>query len=1119
MICEIGETNEGNYVIKGVESYKKQSKINNNNQKATKTSSMSKNKILNVNSLVDKSSIQTKNTGQYNIHNQYYDYDFDYDYGHNHNHNQNHYDEPNTRNKGIEISKGSEVGYNIGNLNVNELVLVQKYNDKSSSTLKNNKKKQEIYHPQAFSSSSSINTNHNHHYHPNMGVGEYSKIVNGIETINIGTKISKNIDYNSGNSETKSKKYNSTNTSKINVANNHSYKFSHSSSPPPPSSSSSSFNNNNTNNKRIEIRRKYYVKVTPINTKYIAIVKTITNNTPLLLCFEHGKDRHPKEIINLKNSNIYKGVTEKGPCICIRPKNESKYKTIEIVGENIKDVKKNTMTKMINNNNNNDNNNDSNNNIQQYPPKISSNSVTMYEVECHLDFDIWCNFFTSIGISLCSFRSLFHTTKLIGEGSFAKVYKGKNVITGEDVVLKAVDKKKVKESNVYTEIEVLRKVHHPHIVHFIASFEEEDHVCLVLEFLGGGELFEWIAQKGAYSEDQAKIAMKRVLLALQWLHANNVVHRDLKTENLILENRNCPESLKIIDFGLAASLGSPAMKMRCGSPGYVAPEILEDKIYSTKVDVFSIGVVLYTLLGGSPPFPGSNMKEILKKNIQGNVQFTSSRWKNISSSVKDLIKWMMAKDPESRCTAAQAIYHPWFEKIQLAPGIMVSYNNNNLLTDQLPNQSSSSNISSSTHSSNSQSQSQSSSPLTKNDQLILPNGSVNANITSGSGSGSGSASASAPQNQHLYNRKSDKIIPQDEYSTCLTNLPKNSPNKKCNSNYVNGKFYSSHSSNNPNINNKSSISISSLEYTDSQFSSSINSMKISPRSAIIPSSNQSNKKTSSLNANNVNGNCTGSSNNKLGNNISKNPSQIRSYCNSSNNNSISEKLPEVDNEDEEQKLIQKKNNKGGIHFELEESISKAEEKETNCYDSLIIHRNNESDYDDLFLLVQERNNCHNSTKLNKDIGNYYSGKLNHTKLNSHDPIKQPESFLESIVKQDQHQNFNSIYYAATVNEDSLSLEGQIPVIGNIITSSSCINNGSNNRKCNSSSNSSSISNNNSKSSSNNKSSHKTNRSSSIKAVLQNVFSRFSSNSNNNSSSNSNNNQSTPLNVGKKYEIN
>ncbi|KAJ1604601.1 Ser/Thr protein kinase, partial [Cryptosporidium canis] len=888
--------------------------------------------------------------------------------------------------------------------NVHDSVLIHKEKSpRSSSTIKSIRMKQQQY-PQIYSSTSSIGTSKIPHNQSNnsYSIKEYSKVINGLESMNITTN-------KNGSNDSRSKKCNI-----VNIKTSDSL------------GSSSSCSNNQ---KRIEIRRKYYVKVTPINTKYIAIVRTITNNTPLLLCFEHGKDRHPKEIINLKNSNIYKGVTEKGPCICIRPKNESKYKTIEIIEDEKRSTSNGNMESSIYYNINSKDKEMSN--VLQ--TKISSNSVTMYEVECHSDFEMWCNFLTSIGISLCNFRSLFHTTKLIGEGSFAKVYKGKNVITGEDVVLKAVDKKKVKESNVYTEIEVLRKVHHPHIVHFIASFEEEDHVCLVLEFLGGGELFEWIAQKGAYSEDQAKIAMKRVLLALQWLHANNVVHRDLKTENLILENRNCPESLKIIDFGLAASLGSSAMKMRCGSPGYVAPEILEDKIYSTKVDVFSIGVVLYTLLGGSPPFPGSNMKEILKKNIQGNVQFTSSRWKNISSSVKDLIKWMMAKDPESRCTAAQAIYHPWFEKIQLSPGLMIS-------------SSSTSSYSSSNNNNNHH----------HHHQEIVPNTDNNVNIT---------LSSCSAQNKKAINQ-------DDYYSTCLSNLPNKISSRRISINN-NARFHSSSN------HNKSTISISSLEYTDSQFSSSINSMKISPRSAIIPSSNQSNRKSSIHQ--NIN-------NNRLGSNISnqnQSPSQIHSFCNSSNDNSMSEKLTEVEDEDNEAKQCTQKTN-----------LNQGKNEEANGCESL-----------------SNSSNHHTSRTIKDPENSSTSSKI----------TKQPDCIMDSFGDS---ANFHSIYYAATIHEDNFSYERPIPMVGNIMAnnaSSNIVNthnDGKHKHRNNYSSSSSSGISNHSKlqSSLSMKNSNKTNRSSSIKAVLQNVFSRFSS-SNSNNGNHKSNQSGLASNNGKNYEIN
>ncbi|KAF7458493.1 CAM kinase, SNF1 family [Cryptosporidium felis] len=1105
MICEVGEGDDGNYVVKGVESYKK-SEISNSltcknaternpNPNSLKYQSKRSSPLSSSHSHSTSVSLSPQKEAQGILNQKLIQNGATKGAGYHHN------ESPGLRSKEVRMERLTQSSHKKLQNNckiVNNNSLEEKTRDYSDivgdlervslDKNSNNKSTSEAAKKASVEKNSKLKYNHSSPKFNNSAVSPT-------------TPPSKNRKENSG-------KISSSASGTANASASGSGSGS-------ASISSLSLTNGTLNNinKAIEVRRKYYVKVTPINTKYIAVVKTVTNNTPLLLCFEHGKDRHPKEIINLKNSNIYKGVTEKGPCICIRPKNESKYKTIEIIsnGDNgyndSSDGKK--KTQIISSNANSSKNSSSsqtkeeinNSANDKIVPKISSNSVGMYEVECHSDFDLWCNFFTNIGISLCNFRSLFHTTKLIGEGSFAKVYKGKNVITGEDVVLKAVDKKKVKESNVYTEIEVLRRVHHPHIVHFIASFEEEDHVCLVLEFLGGGELFEWIAQKGAYSEEQAKIAMKRVLLALQWLHANNVVHRDLKTENLILEHRNSPESLKIIDFGLAASLGSSAMKMRCGSPGYVAPEILEDKIYSTKVDVFSIGVVLYTLLGGSPPFPGSNMKEILKKNIQGNVQFTSSRWKNISSSVKDLIKWMMAKDPESRCSASQAIYHPWFEKIPLNHGFF--HTNANYISFQ-----------------------SASSPVNGNNGLP-PEQQLQLRQLPSSSSSSAYACDSNKNKLAIQDGTHDKETKNNNYSSLYSKIQQSVHN---NNSHLSSKTSSEDSAGNykknlPIIikadNGKSSVSISSLEYTDSQFSSSINSMKISPRSNIIitSSSQTANRKPSIGNSKHLNANLIHSN---------------YSYCNnSSNNNSMGEKLSEEeenddDDDDDNNKDFVKEEragrNKGyyshhlhpqrdaqhRYNTELNNIQSNPTGKRINTLnnskgnnhmandnyndedDELLLYTRNNKDKknhvkneqfqyqnknqyfrENISKLEERESSCFNSSHIE-----FKSSDRNHISMEEKNHPLSRES--ESLIG-----NFHSIYCPSF--DDSISFER--PMIGNIVTSSNY-----NNIKM-----------------SNKNIQHRTYKSNSIKTVLQSVFSRFSSNGNNN--------HSNSVSIGKKYEIN
>ncbi|KEP65884.1 UNVERIFIED_CONTAM: CAM kinase, SNF1 family [Hammondia hammondi] len=331
-----------------------------------------------------------------------------------------------------------------------------------------------------------------------------------------------------------------------------------------------------------------------------------------LLCWKEKTSTTPKFKIPLADGRLVNNITEQGPCVYI----------------------------------------------------IASNGE--YEFQCSEPriCNLWLDTLQQLGCRLLKFTDLYRLTDFIGEGSFAKVYIGVHLFTGEKVVVKAINKKKVLESNVYTEIEVLRKVLHPYILRLYAAYEQEDYVCLVLEYLRGGELFDYLSEKGPVTEDQARHCMRRLLLALQCLHSKGVVHRDLKTENLILEAPDNPTTLKLIDFGLASTLGSPSMRMRCGSPGYVAPEILQDLPYGTKVDVFSAGIILYTLIAGFTPFRGSNVKEILKKNLRCQLNFTHHRWTNVTHSLKDLVAWMCCRNPEKRCAASAALTHPWFHRVQ-----------------------------------------------------------------------------------------------------------------------------------------------------------------------------------------------------------------------------------------------------------------------------------------------------------------------------------------------------------------------------------------------------------------------------------------------------------------------
>ncbi|CRH02816.1 protein kinase 2, putative [Plasmodium relictum] len=329
---------------------------------------------------------------------------------------------------------------------------------------------------------------------------------------------------------------------------------------------------------------------------------------PYLLCWTSFYQEKPEFTVPLKGCRIINNITEIGPCVHI----------------------------------------------------ITSNEEYQFQCRSKEEYNEMSQFFNMLGFPILGFKNVYVLNKKIGKGSFSTAYIGTNILYGNRVVVKEVDKSKVKESNVYTEIEVLRKVMHKYIIKLISAYEQEGYVYLVLEYLKGGELFEYLNNNGAYPEQIAKKAIKRILIALEALHSNGVVHRDLKMENLMLENPNDPSSLKIIDFGLASFLNSPSMNMRCGSPGYVAPEILKYASYGTKVDIFSLGVILFNILCGYPPFRGNNVKEIFKKNMRCHISFNTKHWVNKSDSVKEIILWMCSKNPDDRCTALQALGHPWF---------------------------------------------------------------------------------------------------------------------------------------------------------------------------------------------------------------------------------------------------------------------------------------------------------------------------------------------------------------------------------------------------------------------------------------------------------------------------
>eukprot|EP00117_Sycon_ciliatum_P002175 scpid75731/ scgid7518/ Calcium/calmodulin-dependent protein kinase type 1; CaM kinase I; CaM kinase I alpha len=251
--------------------------------------------------------------------------------------------------------------------------------------------------------------------------------------------------------------------------------------------------------------------------------------------------------------------------------------------------------------------------------------------------------------------------EVLGTGAFSEVVRGKDRETGVNYAIKCVDRKalKGKEGALENEVNVLKKVEHPNIIKLIELYESKNHVYLVMEIVTGGELFDRIVDKGQYSELDASQLVRQVLGGVKYLHDLGVVHRDLKPENLLYWDKTEESKIMISDFGLSKMDDVSMMSTACGTPGYVAPEVLAQKPYNHMVDMWSLGVICYILLCGYPPFYADNDSQLFTQIMRGDYEFDSPYWDNISDSAKEYIRHMLTVDARKRCDCNEALAHPW----------------------------------------------------------------------------------------------------------------------------------------------------------------------------------------------------------------------------------------------------------------------------------------------------------------------------------------------------------------------------------------------------------------------------------------------------------------------------
>lgn len=252
----------------------------------------------------------------------------------------------------------------------------------------------------------------------------------------------------------------------------------------------------------------------------------------------------------------------------------------------------------------------------------------------------------------------------IGEGAFARVRKITRKSDKAVFALKMIKKKGKSSEDIAAlqrEILVLQKCDHDNIVRLGDWCDTKKRIYMVVEFCDGGDVFERVVQYKKFSEKSAIHVIKAVCSGLDHIHRMGFVHRDLKPDNLMYLTKEEDSAIKIIDFGLAGDVNESPCKTPCGTAHYAAPEVLSSLEYDQSADMWSLGVIIYTLLCGFPPFfdQSNNMKNLYHLIKKGQYSFPSPFWDEISDSAKDLITKLLAMDAKERLTAAEVLQHQW----------------------------------------------------------------------------------------------------------------------------------------------------------------------------------------------------------------------------------------------------------------------------------------------------------------------------------------------------------------------------------------------------------------------------------------------------------------------------
>nr|XP_046171841.1 MAP/microtubule affinity-regulating kinase 4-like isoform X2 [Oncorhynchus gorbuscha] len=251
----------------------------------------------------------------------------------------------------------------------------------------------------------------------------------------------------------------------------------------------------------------------------------------------------------------------------------------------------------------------------------------------------------------------YRLLKTIGKGNFAKVKLARHILTGKEVAIKIIDKNQLNPTSLqklFREVRIMKGLNHPNIVQLFEVIETENTLYLIMEYASGGEVFDYLVSHGRMKEKEARAKFRQIVSAVHYCHLKNIVHRDLKAENLLLD---ADSNIKIADFGFSNefTMGNK-LDTFCGSPPYAAPELFQGKKYDgPEVDIWSLGVILYTLVSGSLPFDGQNLKELRERVLRGKYRVPFY----MSTDCEGILRRFLVLNPTKRCTLEQIMNDKW----------------------------------------------------------------------------------------------------------------------------------------------------------------------------------------------------------------------------------------------------------------------------------------------------------------------------------------------------------------------------------------------------------------------------------------------------------------------------